>query len=235
PVREVLDAYRFASEADMRAEVAELALAERYLSHRGTPGAFGEIAQEEALFKGLRRQLADLDPKLRSTWQVAVFAFMAGRTAIQAPVDRYFPFAEPVPEGLPEETLRRFAAEARIGGLAAEGSSLSPEVLSAIEEYLVDRRDEPATVPAHLFEIMDKIRTEHREGNAPHRAIKQLVKAKSALGEIEIGRMSPKQLRRLQSELAAIQAQVAALLGDHYSPANRQPPAGVLDRLLGRR
>ncbi|MFJ5486607.1 hypothetical protein ACIKTA_02730 [Hansschlegelia beijingensis] len=235
PLQDLLDAYRFPSEAELRAEIAEIELAEEYLSKRRTPGAFGMIAQDEPLFRGLRRQLIDLDPNLAPAWRSAAFAMIAARDVVLAPMDRYYPFAEPVPASLPEETLLRFAVTEGILDPDGGGASLSPKTLSAIEARVDERREEPGPTAQRLFGIMDEIRAEHREGNAPNRAIKQLVKAKGALGEIEIGRMSPKQLRRLQSELAAIQAQVAALLGDDRTAGNRQPAAGVIDRLLGRR
>ncbi|MFC7053390.1 hypothetical protein ACFQI3_11895 [Hansschlegelia quercus] len=231
PLAEIIDAYRFESADQIKAEIEELSLAQSYLAYRGAPGAYEEVTQLEDLFVGLGAQLSRTPPRLRACWRAAGFAMIDGRSAIKGPMDRYFPFADPVPAALPEEALRRFSAESELSTTTDAEGPLSAAKLAEIEVLILRNSGRSAEFAAMLFDISEMIRAEHRDRRAPNAALKQMSRAKSALSELDIGCMSPKQLRRLQSELAAIQAQVDILLGEP-KPTSARARAGFLSRLF---
>jgi hypothetical protein len=158
---------------------------------------------------------------------------IAGRAAVSGPMDRHFPFADPAPEHMPAWALRRFAEEHELAPANEEGPwSLDAETGERLQAVFADR-SRCAELARELFELMERLRAEFQEEQSPARMLKILDKLHDALRRIEPERLSEPQRQRLKSELAAIQAQAAVLLGE-------DEPAGAglgsrVARLLGRR
>ncbi len=234
PREAIADAYRLTDPAQLDRELAELALAEDYLAgYLGEPGAYSLIADAEILFAGLSRRLALLPEELRPTWRLAGFCMISGRKAVAGPMDRHFPFADPVPEHMPAWALRRFAEEHDLVPGAEEGSwSLDPEALERLAVMFADS-SRSGELARSLFELMERLRAEFQEEHSPTRMLKILDKLHDALRRMQPERLSDPQRQHLRSELAAVQAQAAVLLGDAQAAS---PGLGIrVARLLGRR
>lgn len=230
PVEAICEAYRLEGAEQLDREVAELALAEDYLENfREAPGQYDLVGDAEALFVGLREQLAALPKALRGHWRLAGFTLIDGRAAVQGPLERHFPFVEPIPEQMPTQALRRFAQERELTGPSGEGEDERPP-----DAELGQDLDLVLGEPGHsernarlLFEVMESLRAEHHERRAPARVLARIRKAKEMLDRLEPDSLSDKQRRRLRGDLAALQAQAAFLLGEGEAPREE----GVIDRL----
>ena len=225
PIEAIQDAYRLADPGQLERELGELALAEDYLSSfLGEHGRYSLAADTEVLFAGLTRRLALLPEELRPTWRLAGFCMIAGREAVAGPMDRHFPFADPVPEHMPAWALRRFAEEHELA---------DPDAMQDLQTVFADvsRAGELARA---LFELMERLRAEYQEEHSPLRMLKIVEKLHDALRRMQPERLTDPQRQRLRSELAAVQAQAAVLLGEET--AKSEPGlAGRVARLLGRR
>jgi hypothetical protein len=237
----IAEAYRMESPDEVAIELDELKLAERYLSIRKGGLEYSLVADAERLFRSLRAQLADLPLDIRGIWETAGFAMIDGRAAVEGPMDRFFPFAAPVPANMPVWTLRRLAEEDGIvpppesGRSMARNAELPAAAIPPLEQKLADpeRGRENAT---SLFGLMEQLRAEYLEERAPHSALRLITRARAALAGVEVGRMTRRQLRQLRSEMIALEASVSTLLGEEPAiPATEPPPpANLLQRLLGR-
>jgi len=214
-VSQICEAYRLEGAEQLERELAELALAEDYLEgFLGEAGRYAAIADAEPLFVGLREQLAALPPGLRARWRLAGFTLIDGRSAVQGPMERHFPFAAPVPEQLPSLALRRFAQERELLGEAhGEGERLSQAVTQALDRLFADRRHSVANARA-LFELMEGLRAEHLERRAPARVLRRIRSAREIMERLDPESLSEKQRRQLRGDLAALQEQAANLLDD---------------------
>lgn len=236
----IAEAYRMESPDQVARELAELRLAERYLAARRGALEYSSIGEVERLFTGLNAQLEELSPELRAIWEAAGFAMIDGRTAVEGPMDRFFPFAPPVPPTLPVWTLRRMAEEDGLVPLAdgrramARNAELPADAFAPLERKFADigRARENA---ASLFGLMEQLRAEYAEERAPHAALRLVTRARAALATVEAGRMTQRQLRQLRSEMVAMEASVAALLGEEpVIPATEPHAPTLMQRLLGR-
>jgi hypothetical protein len=236
PLASICESYRIEDAADIDREIQDLALAEDYLdSYRGEPAHYSLINDAEALFVGLRQRLSLLPEALRRLWRLAGFAMIDGRANVQGPMDRQFPFAPPAPEHLPASALRALADDHDL--LAPSEAGGEPALTLQAEEklaaVLADRSRSGELAP-ELYRLMERLRAEHQDQRLPKRVIKQLEKVRQSLSRLEPDRFSGREGRQLRSELAAIQAQAAYLLGERPEPPARMAASTTLSRLLGR-
>jgi hypothetical protein len=208
PLDQIRAAYRIDDPAQIDRELAELALAERYLAdYGGEPGRYSVVAGDEILFSGLAAQLAAIAPAARPVWEAAGFAMIHGRPVTEKPerYARHFPFSPPVPADLPVSGLRRLAA--RFG--ARDGSDGAEGLLAVFR----DRRSSAATARL-IADTLDEMRLEEMDLRAPERLIRKVRQAGRLIARLEPGRLSPDQRRALRGDLAALQAQAAHVLGE---------------------
>jgi hypothetical protein len=237
PLELMCESYRLDDAALIEREIQELALAEDYLdSYRGEPGHYSLIGDAEALFVGLGERLSVLPPNLRRLWRLAGFAMIDGRSQVHGPMDRQFPFAPPAPEHLPASALRSLAEDHDLLTPAEAGDDatvLGPQAQEKLAAVLGDRSRSSELAP-ELYRVMERLRAELQDQRLPKRVIRQLAKARESLSRLEPDRFSGREGRQLRSELAAIQAQAAYLLGERTEPPVRMAAASTLRRLLGR-
>ena len=234
PLEMMCESYRV-DETRIDREIAELVLAEDYLeTYRGEPGHYSLIGNAEALFVGLRERLSVLPRDLGRLWRLAGFAMIDGRAGVQGPMDRHFPFAPPAPEHLPASALRSFAEDHDLltPSESGEDSVLRPQAQERLAAVLGDRSRSGELGP-ELYRVMERLRGEFQDQRMPKRVIRQLEKVREALSRLEPDRFTGRQGRQLRSELAAIQAQAAYLLGERSQPPAKAA-AATLRRLLGR-
>ena len=237
PAAAMLASYRLDDPGRIEREIEELALAEDYLAdYRGEPGHFSLIEDAETLFSGLRERLSVLPPGLRRLWRLAGFAMIDGRAGVHGAMDRQFPFAAPAPEHLPASALRSFAEDHDLVSEAEAGEDptvLGPRLQEKLAAVLGDR-DRSSELAPELYRTIERLRSEFHDQRLPKRVIKQLEKVRQSLSRLEPDRFSGREGRQLMAELAAIQAQVAYLLGERAAPPAKLAPASTLRRLLGR-
>jgi hypothetical protein len=231
----IADAYRVADPAQLDRELEELALAEDYLaSFAGEASRYSLVEDAEALFTGLARRLPLLPADLRDLWRLAGFCMIAGRAAVTGPMDRHFPFADPVPEHMPGWALRRFAEEQELAPAAGDGErELDTQTRERLAALLADR-SRSGELARGLFELMERLRAEFQEDQSPTRMLKILDKLHDALRRIHPERLSEAERTRLRAQLAAVQAEASVLIGE---PAKLPEPGltGRVARMLSRR
>ena len=233
---EIQRAYRLKEPGQIEVELSELALAEAYLDlFPKAPGRYSLVADAELLFVGLQAQLHRMAPSVAELWTLAGMAMIHGRTAIQGPFDRQFPFADPIPGQLPLLALRRLAEEQGVvaaGGVEGEESLVLDK---GAREQLVMILADPARsegLAVELYALMERIRAELQDLSSPARALQLLQKLRDTLIHLDPGRLTPTQRRQMKSEIAAIRAKTAVLFGDPEDGGQR---AGGLRGLLGGR
>lgn len=213
----IANAYRIEDPAQIGREIGELDLAEDYLSHfTKTPGVYSGIADAEVLFAGLHERLIHLQGRMRRLWRLGGFTMIHGRAEVSGPMDRHFPFAPPVPEHLPGWTLRRFAEEREVAGEREEenDSDLPIDQVSAdnLKPILSDASESDEVAPA-LFNLMERLRAEHQVERSPQRVLKLLQRVRTNIESAPVEVLTEQHLRKMRSELAAIQTYIGDLLG----------------------
>ena len=234
PLQAMRDAYRIDDADQFDRELDELALAEAYLADfLGDPGRYSRLADAELLFVGLRQRLAVLKDPLRRVWRLAGFAMIHGRAAVEGPMDRQFPFAEPTPGQLPVLALRRFAEARELlaeGTDASDNEPLPGDVMEGLGVIFADP-DRSRTVAPELYAAMEGVRAELQEQGSPQRLLKLLEKLRQSMGQVRPDRLSERQRLFLKSEIAALQAQAAVLLDEKAASGAPRSAAGLGDRL----
>ncbi len=213
---DIARAYRMKEPSQIDAELGELALAEAYLDlFAKAPGRYSLVADAELLFVGLHAQLHRMAPSVAELWTLAGMAMIHGRTAIQGPFGRQFPFADPIPGQLPLLAIRRLAEEQGIvttGGGDDETLVLGKGAREQLAAVLADAgRSE--TLAVELYALMERIRAELQDLTSPARALQLLQKLRDTLAVMDPERLTPGQRRQMGSEIAAIGAKAAVLLG----------------------
>src|SRR5690625_463988 len=234
PPEQILDAYRIEDAEQLEREIRELELVEDYLAnYREEPRHYALVADCEALFAGLQEQLGALPKNQRQRWRLAGFTLIDGRAAVQGPLAPFFPFTAPVPEAMPTQALRRFAQE-RAMAVAAEQEGADDAAEAAVDEALnedlelVFATGRDSERNAQLLQaVMDAIRSEHQERQAPARVLARIRKAKDMLSDLLPENLNDKQRRRLRSDLAALQAQASYLQRAGEKPRED----GLLDKI----
>ncbi|MCC5989635.1 MAG: hypothetical protein JJT95_18360 [Pararhodobacter sp.] len=230
PQEWILEAYQLADAALLAREIAELELAEAYLAEWcDTPGRYGAVAEEEPLFAGLNAQLASLPEELRPLWRWIGFALIAMRGKLDGAPERGFPFVAPGAGHLPVAALRRLAQLRGLTG-AEEEAALAPALREDLRA-LFPARGEVQPVLEELLEIIAVFEEEHREHKRPSAVLQRIKGVRRRLDRLDPERLDRDQQRVLRSELAAIQAQAAYLLGEHPETRFEQQKTGLVKAL----
>ena len=152
-------------------------------------------------------------------------------------MDRQFPFAEPTPGQMPVLALRRFAEARELLAEATDMPDAAPlpgDVLESLGVIFADPGHSQAVAP-ELYAAMESVRAEFQEQGSPQRLLKLLEKLRQSMGQVRPERLSERQRLFLKSEIAALQAQAAVLLGDEAAPVQRSHAShrseGLGDRL----
>lgn len=228
----ILEAYQLEDATQLAREIAELSLAEAYLAEWcGTPGRYGTVAKDEPLFAGLNAQLEALPDELRPLWRWIGFALIASRGKLDGAPERGFPFVAPGAGHLPVAALRRLAQLRGLTG-AQEEAALAPALREDLRA-LFPARGEVRPVLEELLEIMDVIEEEHREHKRPAAVLQRIKGVRRRLDRLDPAQLDGDQQRVLRSELAAIQAQAAFLLGEHPETRFEQRKTGLVKALSG--
>ena len=137
----------------------------------------------------------------------------------------------PGPAHLSIAALRRLA-HAR--GLAPEGAetTLTPALREDLQA-LFPARGEIRPVLEELLEIIAALEEEHREHRRPAVVLQRIKGVRRRLDRLDPARLDHDQQRVLRSELAAIQAQAAYLLGEHPETRFEQRKTGLVKALSG--
>lgn len=229
PMEQILESYRLQSAQEVERELQELELAEQYLRdfcHK--PGEYALLEDAEEFFLGLNQTLQDQTLKYHELWRLAGFAMIFARhklkvglkrTANQAPdqwiLAGYFPFAEPSPGYAPRQAMFELALDE--GLLRDEKKADLTSLPVRIEEDLADilrQSSEASRLAQTLVNILDQIRIDSQERNAPKRFLKNMQQARRLAERLEEGALSSKQKAELKSELAAVELHSSRLLGN---------------------
>lgn len=218
----VLDAYQITDSEQLDRELAELELAESYLSERlGQPGHYAAIADAETFFTTLNAQLHAITPRLRPVWQSIGFAMIAARERLGSALSGIFPFEPPQPKHLPSLALRRFAQEKlHVEDAAPDGdTAASAALLDDLRTFFDGCTPEDDGALRDLIEVMRVVREEQREAEKPAVMLQRVRRARQQMDRLTPERLTQEQRSILRSEVAAIQAQANHLLGE--DPENR--------------
>ena len=213
----VRKAYQIEDDAQLDREIAELALVEEYLStHLGTPDHYEAVADAEAHFAALQTQLAELDAPLRDLWKTIGFAMIEARAKLGQVLLTGFPFEAPTPKHLPTNAPRRFLQE----HLAQEPDTEKPDAplgaseVQDLQQFFSQTGLKDLEPLRDLMALMTDLREEHRIKVEPAAMVKSLRNARAKLDKLSPERLSDTQRSALRSEIGAIQAQAAWLLGE---------------------
>lgn len=214
----VLGAYQITDSEQLDRELAELKLAEAYLSERlGQPEHYATIADAETFFAALNTQLHSITPRLRPVWQSIGFAMIAARARLGNALSGIFPFEPPEPKHLPSLALRRFAQEKlHVEDAAPEGdAAASAALLDDLRAFFDGCGPDEDGALRDLVEVMRVLREEQREAEKPAVMLQRIRRARQQMDRLTPDRLTPEQRSILRSEVAAIQAQANHLLGEH--------------------
>ncbi len=213
----VMAAYQIDDPAQVDRELGELALAEQFLRDRlHQPDHFAAIADAEPLFVALHAQLQGLAPALRAVWQSIGFAMIHARDALGKQVRDNFPFEPAEPRHLPSLALRRFAKEKLHAETGTDKEKAPPpsELLDDLRAFFDGCGPKDTDALSDLIEVMNTIREEQREAEKPAVMLQRMRRARAQMDRLTPERLDPAQRNALRSEVAAIQAQAAFLLGE---------------------
>lgn len=218
----VLNAYQITDSEQLDRELAELKLAETFLTDRlGQPEHYAAIADAEEFFVALNTQLDAITPRLRPVWQSIGFAMIAARSRLGNLLNGVFPFEAPQPKQLPSLALRRFAQDKlHVEDAATEDDQATgPALLDDLRSFFDGCGDDDDGALHDLIEVMRVLREEQREAERPAVMLQRIRRARQQMDRLSPERLTPEQRNILRSEVAAIQAQANHLLGEH--PDNR--------------
>ncbi|MGY6535329.1 MAG: hypothetical protein ACXIVG_08300 [Pararhodobacter sp.] len=214
----VLAAYQIEDPALLERELGELALAERFLQERlKQPGQFAAIADAEALFIALHAQLQKLAEPLRAVWESVGFAMILARAELGKVVAGNYPFEPAEPRHLPSLALRRFARDKlHVAGedMAEDATALADNMLDDLRSFFDGCGPKDTDVLHDLIDVMNTIREEQREAEKPTVMLQRVRRARAQMDRLTPERLTQEQRSVLRSEVAAIQAQAAYLLGE---------------------
>lgn len=214
----VLAAYQIEDPAQLERELGELALAERFLQDRlHQPGQFAAIADAEVFFVALHAQLQDLAKPLRVVWESVGFAMILARAELGKAVLGTYPFEPAEPRHLPSLALRRFARDKlHVSDEDVEDDTAAPagSMLDDLRSFFDGCGPKDTDVLRDLFEVINIIHDEQREAAKPTVMLQRVRRARLQMDRLTPERLTPNQRSTLRSEVAAIQAQAAFLLGE---------------------
>lgn len=204
PVKEIIASYRLPDKKAIQTELAELALAEEYLSNYcHAPAAYDLIEDAEALFKGLQSTLSEVDKvQAGKLWRWAGFAMIYARKQVGTKLLNYFPFTPVKPAWIPEEAMRRFAEQE--GFFESAEETLTPRVEAQLDALLLDRAA-AQPVALQLVDILDQVRIDANWKETPKKLLQHVQQARKLAERLESGRLTASQKAQIGSELAAIE------------------------------
>ena len=212
----VAQAYRFGDPSEIDAELAQLALAERYLAWIGADEAFKRLADEEKQFIQLHARIAELKANhMAKLWERIGFAMLYAAPALEQPIDHYFPFARPVPAAVVHWVPRAMAAERDL--IEPEGFGWVRQVNAALAEELQACIDDPQQADRTARTVVgftDSLKSNEETYLGPERAVHHLRMARQAMEALGADHIPDRQMRRIQAERAALAQHVNAILGD---------------------
>jgi len=214
----VLNAYQITDSEQLDRELAELELAEAFLTDRlGQPEHYAAIANAETFFTALNTQLHAITPRLRPVWQSIGFAMIAARVGLGNALSGIFPFEPPEPKHLPSLALRRFAQDKlHVEDAAPEGNTAaSAALLDDLRTFFDGCSPEDDSALRDLIEVMRVLREEQREAEKPAAMLQRIRRARHLMDRLSPERLTDAQRSMLRSEVAAIQAQANHLLGEN--------------------
>ncbi len=231
----LLAAYRFDDASAIDRELAELALAERYLRYCGEPGNFDLVRDLEEPFVAMYRELSHFDNRtIVDLWTLGGFALIRGREELGRPLEQYFPFTRPVPFDLIHWTMRTIAEQEGLVEPQSEGESrpvkhaLGQDLIPVLEDG-----SRAAEFAGRISGLSDRLRREEDLVIGGSQAAALLRNGRRHLERIDLDHLSETVRRELRGELAAL-----ADYRDRLSPDSSPRPEsgrGWLARLFGRR
>ncbi len=235
---DVVAAYRFADREAMEAELAELALAERYLEYLGHPGDFERVSDLEEAFKSMVRELGEItNPTITGLWNFAGFAMLAESAEIKRRADQYFPFDRPVPFALVHWAMRTFAEEE---GLAepqqpGENRPVDRELARKLEPILSDR-SKAAHVAMRITILGDRLRANQDEEIGGAQTLSFLRRARQNLDALDLAALARPQAQDIRAELLLLAEYSRAIKpqSDVVAEAPDIEKSSPLSRLFGR-
>jgi len=207
---EICEGYRFSGPEQIEAELAELALAERYLEKFvGTPKDYRRIDWAEEPFAELRKRLDDMPGRIATVW------LAVGFTLIRAAEDdegarpiRAYPFADPKPPYAPTMLLHRLGSDLGLWPRRPESACFQNPGRSELAALAVALGD-PAEAQEHSARILglfQEILEDHRNRPSPQLAIRHLNRLSHLMARIEPGDFSDDQRRQVAAQLDHIAA-----------------------------
>lgn len=228
PIEQILESYRLSSAQEIDTELQELELAEAYLrDYCRKPKDYALVEDAEELFVGLNTTLQDPRLHAHEVWRLAGFAMIrarhklkvtlklgAGKSQDQWRLAGYFPFSSPQPPYAPRQALVDLAQDEAL--ISSERGADMAHLPPKVEEDLADlirQESEAVRVAQSLINILDQIRIDSHERNAPKRLLKNLQQARRLAERLEEQTLTSKQKAELRSELAAIDYHSQRLVG----------------------
>jgi len=216
PRERVVAAYRFTDDKNIDTELAELALAEKYLEWIGKRNHYQRVAEVEARFAELRRQLDNIGAAhIVPLWRVIGFAMIRAEDKLEANVGHYFPFADPVPPAQRHWTLRGLAEDRGLVSRQPAGQNQPvDQPLAARLLPLLNDPDHAETTARSVIALIDTLKGDPQRLLGAHRLLHHLRSAHKVLEGLEIGYLNHSDLRRINAELAALEQHVRAFKND---------------------
>lgn len=206
----ILEAYRFPKPEALDVELGELALAEAYLEWLAEPGHYALVEQQGSHVSKLYEQLQLLtQPHLRSTWKLLGFAMIRAGRALDVKIEHYFPFTAPVPVAIRHWVPRTLAEDRGLAGRQETGENRPfDKGLAARLRPLIEDRDRAESTASAVVSLIDALKGNERGLVGFDQVTTHLRKARETLDQLEIEALSPAQLRKLRSQIAALREQV---------------------------
>jgi hypothetical protein len=208
----VVAAYGFQNPEAVDVELAELALAERYLEWIGEADHYERVADAEAAFVALRRRLAGIhDAAAKALWRALGFAMLRAAPELDAELLHYFPFAEPRPPALRQWVPRTLAEERGLVPRQPPGDNkgLDAERATALRRAVDDPAAALATART-VVALTDTLKGDPERLLGASRVLHQLRGARRTLEAQEGDPFTAAQRRQVRAELASLQAYLAA-------------------------
>ena len=224
---EICAGYRLKDPAKIDVEIGELELAESYLSDRlNMPFAYGEIAEDAALFVGLANQLAKLDEPGRTTWRAIGFAMIEAAGDLDHDLRTVFPFAEAKPLYAPGAVLWRFGREEGLwtpGPEIETEAPLPPEKHKSLVDAVTQHIEAKRTTEA-VISLFQQVAEEHRDLASPRIILRQVRQLNRRFERADFNRFSARERRELTGQLAELDYFISSFRGGKPAKRSRRRP-----------
>lgn len=228
-IERILSAYRFADEGAVEAELAELELAESYLDWIGSPRQFDLVKAAQERFHGLQAQLSLLpDAYIRNVWRKIGFSMLRAADAIDARIEHYFPFSEPVPPALIQWVPRTMAEDRGFVDRQRRGENraMNPALVDRLVPTLTPQDAEQTA--RNAIALIDTLKSDQQRLLGAANVVNALRTARKTLEHLGAADLTADQLRIMRGELVSIEEYVRSL-GDQDLP--RAPREKIFPRV----